>query len=147
MKSQIERAAAVLTVFIGATASLFIASGISEIKEKEPDNATDDVNGLIFLAFLIAMIGYAHSYVVLTYLEVESWKKANLSVVDRFLFRWGNTSDSLILFPECNLGDVPDPYHTDNSSTDELLQYERYLEQKIEQHVRASEGSECSDGE
>ncbi|KAK0708627.1 hypothetical protein B0H67DRAFT_345421 [Lasiosphaeris hirsuta] len=43
----------------------------------------------------------------------------------------------LILFPECNPDETPEPYHTDNSSTDDLLQYERYLEQETEQHVRA----------
>ncbi|KAK0709935.1 hypothetical protein B0T26DRAFT_679285 [Lasiosphaeria miniovina] len=81
MKSQIERAAAALAVFIGA-------SSISEIKEKEPDNATDDVNGLVFLAFLIAMIGYPHGYALLTYTAINNRNEVNLGAANRFLFRW-----------------------------------------------------------
>ncbi|KAK0710039.1 hypothetical protein B0T26DRAFT_874969 [Lasiosphaeria miniovina] len=89
MKDQIERAATALAVFIGAAASLFIASSISGIKEKEPDNATDDVNGLIFLAFFIAIIGYAHGYAILTYTAITNRNEVDLRAVDRFLFCWG----------------------------------------------------------
>ncbi|KAK3363796.1 hypothetical protein B0T25DRAFT_528480, partial [Lasiosphaeria hispida] len=51
-RHQVELASTLLGLLTGAVASLFIPSTILSVKNNEPDNITDDTNGMVFLLVL-----------------------------------------------------------------------------------------------
>ncbi|KAK0708643.1 hypothetical protein B0H67DRAFT_557074 [Lasiosphaeris hirsuta] len=93
-KVQIERVSILLGVFIGAAASLFITSTILSVKENEPDNITDNINGMVFFSFFLALLGCTHGYIIITLANDDD--AAFRTPVDVFLFHFGYPLASLV---------------------------------------------------
>ncbi|KAK1834629.1 hypothetical protein QBC39DRAFT_343568 [Podospora conica] len=43
----------------------------------------------------------------------------------------------VLLFPDCDPGNLPEPYHTNDEPAQELLRYRRFVEREATRHVRA----------